>query len=161
MEVATIARETLAKPTQVYQVFIKATPERIWEAITDPEFTVKYFHGSRVELKLVAGSDYRGYSADRSEMWVDGEVLEVDPPRRLVHTWRATYEPGVAEEEPSRVTWEIEERDGGMCLLTVVHDQLDHSPKTATSVSGQGWMYVLSGLKTLLETGESLPALQA
>ena len=161
MEVTTLARETLAKPTQVYQVFIKATPEQIWEAITNPEFTTKYFHGSRVEMKLVAGSTYHGYSPDRSQLWVDGEVLEVDQPRRLVHTWRATYEPGLAEEEPSRVTWEIDERDGGMSLLTVVHDQLERAPKTAQSVSGQGWMYVLSGLKTLLETGESLPALQA
>jgi uncharacterized protein YndB with AHSA1/START domain len=161
MVVATVAVETLAKPTQVYQVFIKATPERIWEAITDPEFTTKYFHGSRVEMRLVAGSEYRGYSPDRSQLWVDGTVLDVDPPRRLVHTWRATYEPGLAEEEPSRVTWEIEERDGGLCLLTVVHDQLERSPKTAQSVSGPGWMYVLSGLKSLLETGEALVGSQA
>ena len=158
MEVATLAKETLSTPTQVYQVFIRSTPERIWEAITNPEFTTKYFHGSRVELKLVAGSEYRGYSPDRSQVWVDGEVLEVDPPRRLVHTWRATYDPGMAEEQPSRVTWEIETRDGAMCLLTVVHDQLEGAPKTARNVSGPGWMYVLSGLKSLLETGESLPA---
>jgi uncharacterized protein YndB with AHSA1/START domain len=159
VEIATLAKETLSTPTQVYQVFIRSTPERIWQAITDPEFTTKYFHGSRVELKLVAGSEYRSYSPDRSELWVDGEVVEVDPPRRLVHTWRAAYEPGMAEEEPSRVTWEIEDRGEGMCLLTVVHDRLEGAPKTAQSVSGRGWMYVLSGLKTLLETGDSLPAL--
>jgi uncharacterized protein YndB with AHSA1/START domain len=103
-------------------------------------------------------ADHHGYSPDRSSVWVDGEVLEVDPPNRLVHTWLARYEPEMAEEQPSRVTWEIEDRGGGMCLLTVVHDQLEGAPKTAQSVSGQGWMYVLSGLKTLLETGESLPA---
>ena len=160
MEVATIAKETLAKPTQVYQVFIKATPERIWEAITDPAFTTRYFHGSRVELQLVAGSPYKSYSPDGSELWIDGEVLEVEAPRRLVHTWRAHYEPAMAEEEPSRVTWEIADRGDGMCLLTVVHDRLEHAPRTAESVSGQGWMYVLSGLKTLLETGESQPAFQ-
>jgi uncharacterized protein YndB with AHSA1/START domain len=160
MEVATLAQETLAKPTQVYQVFIKATPEQIWEAITDPAFTVKYFYGSRVELKLVAGTEFKGVSADRSQELVDGRVLEVDPPRRLVHTWRALYDPEMAQEEPSRVTWEIEDRDG-MCLLTVVHDQLERSPKTAESVSGQGWMFVLSGLKTLLETGASLQGSQA
>ncbi len=156
MEIATPARETLARPTQVYQVFIKATPERIWEAITDPEFTVKYFHGSRVELQLVAGTEYRGMSTDRTEVWVDGTVLDVDPPRRLVHTWRAMYDPEQAEEQPSRVTWEIEERDGGVCLLTVVHDQLEGAPRTARGVSGEGWMHVLSGLKTLLETGSPL-----
>jgi uncharacterized protein YndB with AHSA1/START domain len=158
MEVATLAKQTLSTPTQVYQVFIKATPERIWEAITNPEFTTRYFHGSRVELKLVAGSEYKGYSPDRSQLWIDGEVLEVDPPRRLVHTWLVHYDPEMSTEEPSRVTWEIEQRDGGMCLLTVVHDQLEGAPKTAQSVSGVGWMYVLSGLKTVLETGESLPA---
>ena len=156
MEVATLARETLAKPTQVYQVFIKASPERIWEAITDPDFTTRYFHGSRVELRLVAGSEYRGWSPDRSELYVDGEVLEVDPPRRLVHTWRALYDPELAAEEPSRVTWEIDEREGGMSLLTVVHDRLEGAPKTARNVSGEGWMHVLSGLKTLLETGQPL-----
>jgi uncharacterized protein YndB with AHSA1/START domain len=160
MEVATIAKETLAKPTQVYQVFIKATPERIWEAITDPTFTVKYFHGSRVELKPVSGSPYKGVSPDGSQLWVHGEVLEADPPRRLVHTWTAKYDPVMAEEVPSRVTWEITGRDGGMSLLTVVHDQLEGAPKTAESVSGEGWMYVLSGLKTVLETGDSLPPLQ-
>jgi uncharacterized protein YndB with AHSA1/START domain len=104
MEVATPATQTLTTPAQVYQVFIKSTPERIWQAITDPEFTTKYFHGSRVELKLVAGADYRSYSPDGSKLWVDGEVLEADPPKRLVHTWRAHYEPEMAAEEPSRVT---------------------------------------------------------
>jgi uncharacterized protein YndB with AHSA1/START domain len=158
MEIATLAKETLSTPTQVYQVFIGSTPERIWEAITDPEFTTKYFHGSRVELELVAGSEYRGYSPDRSSVWVEGEVLEVDPPKRLVHSWRASYEPEMAAEEPSRVTWEIQDRGDGTCLLTVVHDHLEGAPKTAQSVSGEGWMYVLSGLKTLLETGEPLPA---
>src|SRR5215831_18334514 len=158
MEIATLAKETLSTPTQVYQVFIRATPDRIWQAITDPEFTTKYFHGSRIELKLVAGSEYLSTSPDRSEIWVEGEVLEVDPPNRLVHTWLARYDPETAAEEPSRVTWEIEDRGDGMCLLTVVHDRLEGAPKTAQSVSGQGWMSVLSGLKTLLETGESLPA---
>ena len=160
MEIATLAKETLSTPTQVYQVYIRATPERVWQAITDPEFTTRYFHGSRVELKLVAGSEYRSYSPDRSEVWVDGEVLEVDPPKRLVHSWHSRYDAETADEEPSRVTWEIEDLGDGMSLLTVVHDQLEGAPKTAQSVSGRGWMYVLSGLKTLLETGEPLPAFQ-
>ena len=159
MEIATLAKETLSTPTQVYQVFIRSTPERIWQAITDPEFTRRYFHGTSVELELVAGSPYRGYAPDRSSIWVDGEVLEVDPPKRLVHTWLARYDEETAVEEPSRVTWEIEDSGEGMCLLTVVHDRLEGAPKTARSVSGRGWMYVLSGLKTLLETGDSLPAL--
>ena len=82
-------------------------------------------------------------------------MLEFDPPRRLVHEWRSLYDPELAAEEASRVTWEIEPQDGGYSLLTVMHDQLEGAPKTAESVAG-GWMCVLSGLKTLLETGEPL-----
>jgi len=147
---------TTAQATQVYQLFIKATPEQIWEAITTPEFTTKYFHGSYIDSTFEPGSPYNGYSTDRSQHWVDGEVLEADPPRRLQHTWRSLYDPEAAVEPHSRVTWEIEPQENGTCLLTVVHDKLEDSPKTAESISGRGWMTVLSGLKTLLETGRPL-----
>ena len=145
-----------ATTTQVYQVYIKATPEAIWEAITEPEFTMKYFHGCYIDSSFEPGSSYNGYSGDRTQHWVDGEVLQADPPRRLVHTWRALYDEGTAAEPHSRVTWEIDSQADGTSLLTVVHDQLESSPKTAASVSGPGWMLVLSGLKTLLETGRPL-----
>jgi uncharacterized protein YndB with AHSA1/START domain len=141
---------------QVYQVFIKATPEQIWDAITKPEFTGRYFHGSLVDSTFEPGAPYNSWSPDRSQLWVDGVVEEADPPRKLVHTWRALYNPDTADEEPSRVTWEIEPGDGGVSKLIVVHDRLEGAPKTAASVSGAGWMHVLSGLKTLLETGEPL-----
>ena len=141
---------------QVYQVFIKATPEQIWDAITKPEFTGRYFHGSLVDSTFEPGAAYNSWSPDRSQLWVDGVVEEADPPRKLVHTWRALYDPETADEEPSRVTWEIEPGDGGVAKLTVVHDRLEGAPKTAASVYGAGWMHVLSGLKTLLETGEPL-----
>jgi len=141
-----------AQATQVYQLFIRATPEAIWDAITKPEFTIRYYHGARVEntpeRHRVLGSE--------GENWGDTPTLEYDPPRRLVHAWRSLYNPELAEEPESRVTWEIEPQDGGYCLLTVTHDQLEGSPKTAESVSGTGWMMVLSGLKTLLETGDPL-----
>lgn len=140
-----------AQATQVYRVFIRATPEQIWEAISNPEFTQKYFFGSRVSI---TSDDYRGLDAQGAEL-VTGKVIEFDPPRRLVHGWRALYDPETAVEDDSRVTWEIEPQDGGISLLTVVHDRLEGAPKTAASVAG-GWMYVLSGLKTLLETGEPL-----
>jgi uncharacterized protein YndB with AHSA1/START domain len=140
---------------QVYQVFIKATPDAIWDAITKPEFTEKYFHGTRADFDLRPGGAYRGLG-DGDSVLVEGEVIEADPPRKLVHTWRAMYDPGLADEDPSRVTWEIEPQDGGFSLLTVVHDQLEGAPKTAQGVSGTGWMIVLSGLKTLLETGKPL-----
>jgi uncharacterized protein YndB with AHSA1/START domain len=143
---------TEVKTTQVYQVFIRATPEEIWAAITRPEFTVKYFHGARIEFTESHG---RSLGPDGS-VWGDGPVFEYDPPRRLSHEWRSLYDPELADEEPSRVTWEIEPQDGGVCRLMVVHDQLEGAPKTAESVSGAGWMYVLSGLKTLLETGQPL-----
>jgi uncharacterized protein YndB with AHSA1/START domain len=146
---------TTEQATQVYEVFIKASPEEIWEAITKPEFTTRYFYGSEVETTGEAGSPWRGWAADRSQQLVDGEVLESEPPRRLRHTWRALWDEGSASEPYSRVTWEIEPQEGGVSKLTVVHDQLERSPKTAESVAG-GWMYVLSGLKTLLETGQPL-----
>jgi uncharacterized protein YndB with AHSA1/START domain len=144
-----------ATTTQVYQVFIKATPEQIWDAITKPEFTSRYFYGSLVDSTLEAGTPYRGWSPDREKLWVDGEVLDSDPPRRLSYTWRALYDEETAAEEPSRVSWEIEPQEGGVSKLTVVHDQLERAPKTAENVAG-GWMYILSGLKTLLETGKPL-----
>jgi uncharacterized protein YndB with AHSA1/START domain len=143
---------TVAQTTQVYQVFIKATPEQIWDAITKPEWTARYFHGARI---TVVPEGYRSLGPN-DEVWGDTTVAEFDPPRRLVHGWRSLYDPELAAEEESRVTWEIEEQAGGYCLLTVVHDQLEAAPKTAESVSGAGWMMVLSGLKTLLETGEPL-----
>ena len=141
-----------ALATQVYSVFIRATPEQVWEAITTPEFTAKYFHGSHV---TVSPDRYLGTDADGTDL-VTGQVLEYDPPRRLSHGWSAKYAPELALEEESRVTWELEEREGGLTYLTVTHDRLESSPKTAESVSGEGWMHVLSGLKTLLETGSPL-----
>jgi uncharacterized protein YndB with AHSA1/START domain len=142
-----------ATAAQVYQVFIKAGPEEIWAAITKPEFTTRYFYGARIE---VTPERRQTFSPDGSESWGEGAVMEYDEPRRLVHEWRSAYDPDLAAEDTSRVTWEIEAQDGGVCKLTVVHDQLEGAPKTAASVSGAGWMMVLSGLKTLLETGESL-----
>ncbi len=140
-----------ATTTQVYQLFIKATPEAIWEAICRPEFTVRYFYGGRIEntpeRHLAHGPN--------GELWGDSPVFEYDPPRRLVYEWRPMYDDELAGEEPSRVTWEIEPKDDGVSLLTVTHDRLEGAPKTAASVAG-GWMYVLSGLKTLLETGGSM-----
>jgi uncharacterized protein YndB with AHSA1/START domain len=143
---------TTALTTQVYSVFIRARPELIWEAITTPEFTQKYFHGARITVV----PDHYDSTGPDGATWGDCAVFEFDPPRRLVHEWRSLYDSDLASEEPSRVTWEIEPQGDGVCLLTVVHDRLEGAPRTAESVSGTGWMYVLSGLKTLLETGEPL-----
>ena len=142
---------TEVQTTQVYQVYVKATPEAVWDAITKPEFTSQYFHGVTIETdQAVRKTWYHG------ELSNEVDVLEFEPPRRLVHSWVSFYDPEMAAEEPSRVTWEIEPQEGGFSLLTVVHDQLEGAPKTAAGVAGAGWMMVLSGLKTLLETGEPL-----
>lgn len=138
-----------ALTTQVYSVFIRATPEQVWDAITKPDFTEQYFYGARIEVR-----DGRRFAAITDTEWSE-EVLEEDPPHRLVHGWLSAYDVEMAAETESRVTWEIEPQDGGITKLTVVHDQLEGAPKTAESVAG-GWMYVLSGLKTLLETGKPL-----
>jgi len=144
---------TEVQTTQVYQVFIQATPEAIWDAITKPEFTQRYFHGARISV-TPERYDSRG---PNDEVWGDEEVFEFDPPRKLSHGWRSLYSSELDAEETSRVTWEIEAGEDGVALLTVVHDRLEGAPKTAASVSGVGWMSVLSSLKTLLETGEPLP----
>ena len=138
--------------TQVHRIFIKAAPEAIWEAITKPEFTRRYFFGSSIDTTTQPGSPcvYRSTDAPL----VDGEVLESDPNHRFVITWRSLYHPPSVDEPASRVTWLIEPPEGGHCCLTVIHDRLDSSPNTAKNV-GAAWMFVLSGLKTVVETGES------
>ncbi|MFL5913063.1 MAG: SRPBCC domain-containing protein [Gaiellaceae bacterium] len=141
-----------AQTTQVYSVFIKATPEQIWDAITKPEFTQKFFYGQRVEN---TAERHLWHAADGT-LRGDSPTIEFEPPHRLVHGWSSSYDEEMAAEPESRVTWEIEAQEGGYSLLTVVHDRLDGSPKTAASVAGVGWMMVLSGLKTLLETGKPL-----
>ena len=143
-----------AQTTQVYSIFIRATPEQIWDAITKPEFSERYFHGATIENTATRHSVHGPDGSD----WGSGATLEFDPPRLLAHEWRSSYDPELDAEEPSRVTWEIEPQDGGFTRLTVTHDRLEGAPKTAESVSGVGWMFVLSSLKTLLETGTSLSA---
>ena len=156
--------------TQVYRVYIKATPEAIWDAITDPDWTEKYGYGGRAEFDLRPGGAYKGFTSEamRSmgapDLGVDGEVIEADRPRKLVQTWRMVMDPEMAEQGFTRLTWEIEEGKGGVTKLTVIHD-LEGAPKLATLMSGAmedqgaggGWSWVLSDLKTLLETGKPLP----
>lgn len=141
---------------KVYEIYIKTTPERLWRAITDPEMRRKYTFGVGVFSDWTPGSSYVGRTTDTTvapEMPIsEGENLEVDPPRRLVQSFRALWSDDVKREGTSRVTWEIEPI-GDSCRLTVVHDQLRQG---ANSELFGGWPMVLSGLKTLLETGELL-----
>ena len=146
---------TMTEPkTQVYSVFIRATPEQVWDAITKPEFTLKYFYGTTFESDYAPGCPYRGFAADGSEQ-IEGVVIEADPPRLLRTTWRALWADELRAEPPSRVTWELEPAGEGVTKLTVVHDELEEAPKTAASVAG-GWSLVVSGLKSVVETGEGL-----
>ncbi len=148
-----------AQTTQVYELYIRASPEQVWDAITTSEFRRKYFFGTSVESTFEAGAPMRTISPDGSEVWGDNTVLESDPPHRLVHTWRSLYDAELAQEEDSRVTWQIDPADGGLSKLTLIHDRLEGAPKTAAHVSG-GWMWILSNMKTLLETGEAFPAFE-
>lgn len=151
-------KTTTADPTadQVYRILIRTTPQAVWDAITRPEFTTQYFHGARVETTAEPGTPFRYHSADGQSLWGDETVLEVDAPRRLVVGWRSLWDPELAAEPSSRVTWEIEDQGDGVVMVTVVHDRLGESPRTAATVSGVGWMTVLSGLKSVLETGRGL-----
>ncbi len=141
---------------KVFEIYIKTTPESLWQAITDPEMRRKYTFGVEVKSDWKPGSPYKGRAGSETisptMTILEGENLEVDPPRRLVQSFRALWSDDVKREGTSRVTWEIEPI-GDSCRLTVVHDQLRDGANT--ELYG-GWPMVLSGLKTLLETGEML-----
>ncbi|HSA56063.1 MAG TPA: SRPBCC domain-containing protein [Gemmatimonadaceae bacterium] len=141
---------------KVFEIYIKTTPGRLWQAITDPALRRKYSFGVGVYSDWTAGSRYEARTTDMTiapDMPIsEGENLEVDPPRRLVQSFRALWSDDVKAEGTSRVTWEIEPV-GDSCRLTVVHDQLRDG---ANEELYGGWPMVLSGLKTLLETGEML-----
>ena len=164
-----------AVTTQVYRVYIKATPQAIWDAITKPEWTEKYGFGGRVEYDLRPGGPYRVPTTEAMrkagaemgfptpDIMIDGEVIEADPPRKLVQTWRMLMDEATAAEGFTRLTYEIAEGKGGVTKLTLIHE-LEGAPKLQVLVSGGqedmgaggGWSWMLSDLKTLLETGASM-----
>ena len=156
--------------TQVYRVYIKATPEAIWHAITSPDWTERYGYGGRAEWDpgLEPGATYRGIASEAMravgapEVAVDGEIIEIDPPHRLVQSWRMLMDEGTRAEGFTRLTYEIAEGKGGVSKLTLTHE-LEGKPQLALLLSGGleemgaggGWSWVLSDLKTLLETGSA------
>ena len=137
---------------KVFEIYIKTTPERLWQAITDPELRAKYTFGVGVESDWTNGSPYRAAHAATGTAISEGENLEVDPPRRLVQSFNALWSDDVKREGTSRVTWEIEQV-ADSCRLTVIHDELREG---ANPQLYGGWPMILSGLKTWLETGELL-----
>jgi uncharacterized protein YndB with AHSA1/START domain len=170
--------ETGTRTTQVHRVYIRATPERIWQAITDPGWTSRYGYAAPVDYELRPGGTFRALASDSMresaaamgwtlpDVIIDGEVVEAEPPHRLVQTWRMVMDPTAAAEGFSRLTYEIEGPGAdGVCRLTVVHE-LGGMPTLAAMTSGDnafgemgggGWPWILSDLKTLLETGEAFP----
>jgi uncharacterized protein YndB with AHSA1/START domain len=165
-----------ATTEQVYRVYIKASPQAVWEAITTPEWTERYGYRVRENYDLRPGGAYRGYTSEEMrrqgalmgntvpELAVDGEVIEADPPRRLVLTWRMLMDDNLAREGFSRLTYDLREMPGGGATkLTVVHD-LAQTPGLLPVVDGTfeekgaggGWNWILSDLKSLLETGAGL-----
>jgi uncharacterized protein YndB with AHSA1/START domain len=137
---------------KVFEIYIKTTPERLWEAITNSEMRRKYNFGVGVESDWSPGSRYEALTPMAPGAIWEGENLEVDPPRRLVQSFNALWGEDVKREGTSRVTWEIEPI-GDSCRLTVTHDQLRED---ANNELYGGWPMILSGLKTLLETGQTL-----
>src|SRR3954471_14285650 len=137
---------------KVFEIYIKTTPERLWEAITSSEMRQKYSFGVGISSDWTPGSSYKSAAEAAGVDISEGENLEVDPPRRLVQSFNALWSDDVKAEGTSRVTWEIEPV-GDSCCLTVTHDQLREGAHG--EVYG-GWPQILSGLKTLLETGEEL-----
>jgi uncharacterized protein YndB with AHSA1/START domain len=137
---------------KVFEIYIKTTPERLWQAITDTELREKYNFGVGVESDWTPGSRYEAAHARASTRIAEGENIEVDPPRRLVQSFTALWSEDVRAAGTSRVTWEIEPV-ADSCRLTVTHDQL---PEHVNDQIYGGWPMILSGLKTLLETGETL-----
>ncbi len=137
--------------TAVFEIFIKTTPDRLWEAITDPALRAKYSFGVETRSEWTPGSTYRSGVPGAVDI-ASGENLVVDPPRLLVQTLDALWSDDVHAQGTTRVSWEIEQM-GDSCRLTVVHDQL---PAGANAELYGGWPMILSGLKTLLETGQLL-----
>ena len=156
--------------TQIYEIYIKAEPQKIWDAITTSEWTTKYGYRGPVEYELRPGGAFRAHATPpllamgMPDVVVDGEVIESDPPRRLVQTYRFLFSPDMKAEGFTRITWEIEKSPAGFSRLTVTH-QLEGAPTMAQMVSSKfselgtgGWSWILSDLKSLLETGTTLDA---
>ena len=165
------ATAEITKTIQKYKVYIKATPEAVWDALTKPEWTVKYGYAPLVDYDLRAGGQFRAYPNEGMKKFpnipaviTDGEIIEAIHPRKIVQTWRMLMDPGLAAEGFTQLTCEIETVRGGVTKLTITHD-VTGAPKLAALLAGEwesggaggGWNEVLSGLKTLLETGAPLP----
>ncbi len=146
---------TTPKPQLVYQIIIKAPQERVWEAITTSEFTTHYYYGCTLQSNLTVGSPFTYHMPNGSPI-VEGEVVASEPPNRLVHTYHSLWSP-MNEDAPTQVTWELESMSGGVTKVTVIHEEFQGQTATYQGLQGGGWIWILSNMKTFLETGESMP----
>jgi uncharacterized protein YndB with AHSA1/START domain len=157
--------------TQIHRIYIHATPQAVWDAITKPEWSERYGYATPVEYELKPGGQFRAHANAGMKRFpgipdvvTDGEVVESDPPRRLVQTWRMRMTPELEREGFTRLIYEIEPGRGGVTRLTVTHE-LGNASMIARVLAGDsesqgaggGWSEILSGIKTLLETGRALP----
>ncbi len=142
----------MAAPKHVYEIYIRTTPERLWRAITDSSDTRRYYYNSEVISDWSVGSPLR-YVHD-GQTSLECTIQEIEPERKLVHSFSAVYGPHVASEPASRVTWEIKQM-GELCRLRLIHDEFAGENHTFHETA-EGWPQILSGLKTLVETGEPL-----
>jgi len=143
------------KPKFVYVIYIRTTQEKLWRALTEPEFTRQYWAGTWQESDWKVGAPWRIMIPD-GRVGDSGEIIEIDPPRRLVLTWRNEFKPELRQEGYSRLTYTLE-RQGDMIRLTLTHD-IDWPESKFIEAVSNGWPAILSSLKSLLETGESLEA---
>ena len=154
--------------TAVFSIYIHAPAQKVWDAITTSEYTTRWGYGGETEIDPRPGGTYRNLSTPGMremglcEVAIDGTVVEIDEPRRLVLDWAPQWHP---EWQPTRVTWELTEFPGGLTYLVLTHD-VSAAPELLAEVSGGtdpdqgggGWPWCLSGLKTLLETGREMGA---
>ena len=141
----------MSKPEFVYVTYIETTAEKLWQALTDGDFTERYWFGHRCASDWKSGSEYR--FTKQGHPTIQGKVLAVDPPKRLAYSWDSCS-PEEQRERTSRVTFDLEPR-GKVVKLTVTHDELDERGVTLRNISG-GWPMVMASLKSLLETGHAL-----
>ena len=146
--------------THVYQIYIAASPEQVWAAITDSEWTRRYFHTTSFVEPPQRGKAYRTVRADGRPA-IDGVIEEMQPPLaespgRFVQTWHILYDAALEQEPPGRVEWTVENAGEGLTRVRLVHGDLGQSPLTWQDVK-DGWVWILDSMKTLLETGNPLP----
>lgn len=144
------------KPRNVNRIAIKSSPEQVWQALTDPDKTSKFWFNCAIRSDWQIGSPFELWGAD-GKKHAEGVILACEPPRKLAMSWRFLVMPGAEGDAPSRITWEIEPHGGlpGVTFVTAVHEEIEQAAFTARILEN-GLPIVLSGMKTLLETGHAL-----